>query len=155
MRTEPIVIDRVDGPVTVEVNTFGNPRVLVGGIPGTGRRDVFDLPAVGGGTVRAKLKTKLLDAYPVIEIDGVNHRTGPETPVVLRILIMIPFLLAIKGGLIGGAFGVVGFVGNHSIARNDRSTGAKAARMILATLGVGLAYLGVAGIVVAALDQPA
>ena len=150
MQTEPMVIAGVDGPVAVEVNALGSPRVLVDGVPGSGRRNVFELPAVGGGTVRAKVKGNLLDAYPVIEIDGVKHRTGPETPAVLRILILLPFLLVIAGGLIGGLFGGVGFAVNHSIARSDRSTGAKAVLMILAGLGVSLAYLVLAGIIVAA-----
>ncbi|MGS2617722.1 hypothetical protein ACVCAH_24840 [Micromonospora sp. LZ34] len=136
--------------MAVEVKALGSPRVLVGGVPGTGRRKVFDLPAVGGGTVRAKLKSTILDPYPVIEIDGVQHRTGPETPAVLRILILLPFLLVFVGGLIGGLFGGVGFAINHSIARSDQSTGAKAALMLLATLGVCLAYLVLAGTVLAA-----
>jgi hypothetical protein len=150
MQTEPIVIDRVNGPVAVEVKALGSPRVLVGGIAETGRRNVFELPAVGGGTVRAKVKSNLLDPYPVIEIDGVKHRTGPETPAVLRILIFLPFLLVLAGGLIGGLFGGVGFAINHSIARSDRSAGAKATLMILVTLGVCLAYVVLAGTVLAA-----
>ncbi|MFG3687000.1 hypothetical protein [Micromonospora sp. NPDC047740] len=141
--------------MAVEVKALGTPRVLVGGIPETGRRNVFELPAVGGGTVRAKLRSNLLDPYPVIDIDGVKHRTGPKTPVVLRVLILLPFLLVIKGGLIGGLFGGVGFAVNHSIARSDRSTGAKAALMILAALGVCLAYLVLASIVQAAWEQQA
>ncbi|WP_089005325.1 hypothetical protein [Micromonospora viridifaciens] len=139
----------------VEVKALGTPRVLVGGIPETGRRNTFELPAVGGGTVRAKLKTNIVDPYPVIEIDGVKHRTGPNTPVVLRVLMLLPFLLVLKGGLIGGLFGGVGFAVNHSIALSDRSTGAKAALMILAALGVCLVYLVLAGIVLTAVEQQA
>lgn len=154
MQTQPIVIDRVAGPVVVETRTFGNPRVLVGGMPEAGRRNVFQLPAEGGGTVRAKVKDTLLDAYPVIEIDGVKHRTGPETPRALQILCLLPWLMVIKGGLVGATFAAIGFVINRSIVRGDRSTGASAALMILATLGVALAYLFVAALVWFAMGQP-
>ncbi|MET7808863.1 hypothetical protein [Micromonospora chersina] len=154
MHTEPIVIDRVAGPVVVDVSVWKN-TVLVAGIPQQGRRGVVQLPAVGGGWLRAKLKqANLFDPYPVIEVDGVKHRTGPETPYPLRLLGLLPFLLIIGGALLGGLIALPCIAANRAIARSDRSTAAKAFLMILVLAAGVLGYLCAAGIYWYAAGQP-
>jgi hypothetical protein len=138
----------------VEMNTFtGRGTISVGGIPEHGRRGIFELPAEGGGRVRAKLRASLLDPYPTIEVDGVKHRTGPESPIILRLLGLLPFGLVFVGGLIGGLIGGVGVCVNLAVARGKQSMAVKALLMTLVLMGAALAYLVAAGVVAAAVTD--
>jgi hypothetical protein len=97
VRTEPLTITGLAGPVVLETNFLtGKHSITVRGHPAprAGRR--FTLPTAGGGTVEA-VRDQFLDAYPNLEIHGVKHRTGPPTPMVLRILALVPILLH-RGG---------------------------------------------------------
>src|SRR5260370_19852895 len=95
MRTEPLNIDGLAGPVEVHVNAlFGSPTVTVGGHEASRvGRATYALPVAGGGTTDAMLRGGFIDTYPSLEINGVKHRTGPQAPVPVRILILLPLLL--------------------------------------------------------------
>lgn len=146
MRTEPVTIDGLAGPVVVTMNTFtGRSSLTVGGVPANGtRRGNYTLPTANGGTVAARVRANLLDPYPTIEIAGVKHRTGPAVPVLLRVLSLLPLVLVV-GGAIGGAMGGLGAVGNLALARGSQSTAVKAAMMIMVLVGAAVAYLVIAG----------
>lgn len=133
MRTEPVNIEGLAGPVVVTVNSFsGRHSIAVGGRPVKGtRRGRYTLPTADGGTVEGKLRSTLLDPYPTIEIAGVKHRTGPSTSLALRVLGLLPLLLVGVGGLIGGAIGGVGVIVNLGIVRGSQSTAVKALLMIV------------------------
>ncbi|PWU49160.1 hypothetical protein DLE60_33685 [Micromonospora globispora] len=93
----------------------------------------------------AKLSSGLFDPWPSIDIAGVKHRTGPRIPVLLQILIALPFLLVLAGGgLIGGLIGGTAMVINIAIARGRQSTPVKALLM-LCVLGAFLLVLGIIG----------
>lgn len=146
MRTQPVTIEGLAGPVVVDVNTLtGRQSLMVGGqsIPGTRRGD-YTLPTADGRAVPAKVRTSLVDPYPTIEIAGVKHRTGPALPVALRLLALLPFLLVFVGGAIGGALGAVGVVVNLSLARISQSTAVKALLMVGVLVATAMAYLVVA-----------
>jgi hypothetical protein len=133
MRTEPMFISGLAGPVVVTVNPFtGKQSVTVAGYPVPRRgRGHCTLPAAEGGVVAARVRSSFADPYPVIEIGGVKHRTGPSVPVVLRVLAVLPIVLVGIGGLIGGAIGGAGVVGNLAILRTAQSAVVKVVWMIL------------------------
>jgi hypothetical protein len=133
MRTEPVNIAGLAGPVVVTVNAVtGKHSVTVGGRPATGgtRRGDYGLPTTDGRTVAAKVRSSLLDPYPTIEIAGVKYRTGPSVPVALRVLALLPLVLVL-GGLIGGVIGALGIATNLGIARWSQSNAVKAVLMIV------------------------
>jgi hypothetical protein len=145
VKTEPITIDGVAGPVVVTTPTlWGRPALTVGGQPAArvGPRQ-YTLPATAGGMVDAALRAGFADPYPSVEVNGVRHRTGPKVPVVLRILTLLPILL-VTGGALGGGIGALGVVTNLTVARTKIPSVAKAPIMI----GVGavafLVWLAVA-----------
>ncbi len=119
MRTDPITIDVVDGPIVVTTSAWGRADVTVGGVPAprTGSRE-FALPGKRGRTVQAIVRSRLTDPYPSLEIGGISHRTGPKVPAVLQVLAMLPFLLVTVGGILGGIIGAFGVVANLAVARN-------------------------------------
>lgn len=146
MYTEPVTIEGVAGPVVVNSNAMtGKNTLTVGGapVPG-GRRGRFELPAVGGGTVPAKVRTNLMDPYPTIEVAGVKHRTGPASPLVLKILGLLPFGL-IAGGLVGALLGFAAVTTNLAVTRTDQPTVVKAVLMIVVLMAAIGAYLIVVG----------
>lgn len=100
VNTEPISIDGVAGPIVVTPRAlWGQPTVSVGGVTvsRSGRRQ-YTLPAVDGGAVKATVRTTFTDPYPTAEVNGVQHRTGPSLPVILRVLTPLPILLITIGG---------------------------------------------------------
>lgn len=148
MRTEPIHINGLAGPVVVATQTLGAARIMVGESNATRtRRNRYLLPAVDGTLVDAKLSGGMFDPWPSIEIAGVKHRTGPPVPVLLQILIALPFVLVLglRGGLIGGVIGGVALVTNMTIARGRQSTPVKALLM-LCVLGAGFVALAMIGL---------
>lgn len=132
MRTAPMSIDGLAGPVVLNVNAFtGKHSVTVDGHPVMGtRRGNYTLPTADGRTVPATLRSSLLDPYPTIEIAGVKHRTGPSVPVAVRVLALLPLVLLL-GGLIGGAIGGLGAAINLGVARGSQSTAVKSLLMIM------------------------
>ena len=150
MRTEPTTIQGLAGPVVVDMNTLtGKSTLSVGGVPAeVRRRGYYLLPTAGGGTVEARVRATLLDPYPVLHINGAKHRTGPASPMVLRVLGLLPLLLLAVGGALGGIVAAFGVILNLSVQRGSQSTAVKAVIM-LAVLGAAtLTYLALAGLVV-------
>lgn len=136
MNTEPISIDGVAGPIVVTTNAFwGRAVVSVDGVPAprTGKRR-YTLPGAAGGAIEATLRSAFADPYPTVEVNGVQHRTGPSIPVVLRVLAPLPILLVAVGGALGGLIGALGFVANLAVARTRASSVVKGLIMV----GVGV-----------------
>ncbi|MCY1137148.1 hypothetical protein OWR29_03995 [Actinoplanes sp. Pm04-4] len=142
MRTEPITIDGVAGPVVVTTGRFGGAaRVEVNGevVPQLGDRH-HRLPATGGGTVEAVVRGGTFDPYPTVEVGGVKHRTGPKVNGVVQALAFAPMIMAITSGLVGGLVGLAGVLANATLLRSRLRPGAK----VLAVIGVDLAVIVVA-----------
>jgi hypothetical protein len=96
------------------------------------------LPAATGRAIDATVRSAFADPYPTLEVNGVQHRTGPTVPVVLRVLAPLPILLVAIGGLLGGLIGALAFGANLAVARTRTPSFVKALIMI----GVGVvAYL--------------
>ncbi|WP_200209554.1 hypothetical protein [Micromonospora coerulea] len=144
MRTEPIHIDGLAGPIVVTAPTFRAPSITVGERSATRTRgNKYLLPAADGQLVDAKLSNGLLDPYPSIEIAGVKHRTGPRMPVLLQIMSALPlvvFIPLLHGGLIGGLVAGIALLTNLKIARGSHSTPVKAVIM-LCVLGAATVVL--------------
>ncbi|WP_433532682.1 hypothetical protein ACQPYA_12010 [Micromonospora sp. CA-263727] len=152
MNTEAISIDGVAGPVVVTTNAFwGRPVVTVAGVPAprTGSRR-YALPAVAGGTVDATVRSALADPYPTVEVNGVQHRTGPPVPAVLRVLAPLPILLVVVGGAVGGLIGALGFMANLAVARTPASSVVKALSMVGVGVAASVAWLAIAVAVLSA-----
>ncbi len=145
MRTEPLMIAGIAGPIVLDVNAItGKHSVTVGGHPASGtRRGNYTLPTADGQTIPAKLRSNIFDPHPTLEIAGVTHRTGPSQPIALRVLMVLPLLLVI-GGLIGGVIGALGIGVNLGIARGQQSTAVKALLMIVVLALTVVAYVAVA-----------
>ena len=146
MNTEPISINGVAGPVVISTNAFwGRPGVTVGGLPAprTGKRR-YALPTLAGGDVDATVRTGFADPYPTVEVDGVQHRTGPTVPVILRVLAPLPILLVAVGGLVGGIIGALGFAANLTIARTRTPAAVKALVMLAVAGAACVVWLGIA-----------
>ncbi|MEV6410529.1 hypothetical protein [Kribbella sp. NPDC051718] len=131
MRTEPMVVEGLAGPVVIDVNAFtGKHSVTVGvqEVRGT-RRGNYTLPTLDGQSVAAKLHSSLLDPHPSLEIAGTRYRTGPSLPLVVRVLVILPLVLLV-GGLIGGLIGAAGIAANLGIVRGQQSTAVKSLLMV-------------------------
>ena len=138
MRTEPLTIRGLAGPVVVSTNGLsGRYGITVGGHPASRiGRARYALAVPGGGTVEAKVRGGFLDAYPSLEINGVTHRTGPRTPLALRALALSPIGLLLLGGLLGGLVGGLGAATNFAIARSRVPTAVKALLMLVVLAAV-------------------
>jgi hypothetical protein len=114
----PIVIERIAGPVTVRLPAFGAPVVEVDGTRIAGRRGFYDLPATNGQTIEARVRPGFMEPFPRLEVLGVSHRTGPETPITLRLAAILPAML-FAFGLLGALVGVVAIVTNWALLRSS------------------------------------
>lgn len=146
MRTEPLSIAGIAGPIVVARNAFwGTTTVTVGGIPApkVGKR-LFALPATAGGVIEAYIPRTFFDPYPSVEIDGIPHRTGPTVPVALKVLAALPLLLAGIGGAAGGLFGALGLLTNLAVARTRLPSAAKALVMVGVSIVAFVVWLTIA-----------
>jgi hypothetical protein len=132
MRTEPLAIQGLAGPVVLTSGFLSNKySVTVGGLPATHiGRGRYSLPAAGGGTVEATVRSGFADPYPTLEINGVKHRSGPPVPLALRVLALVPIALIGFGGLLGGLIGGLGVMANLAVASQPRSAVVKALLML-------------------------
>jgi hypothetical protein len=155
VKTEPITIDGVAGPVVVTTHPFwGQPALMVGGQPAARvRRRQYTLPATVGGTVDAAVRMGFADPYPSVEVIGVRHRTGPNVPVVLRALALMPILLVAVGGLLGGLIGALGVVANLAVARTRIPSAVKSLIMIGVGVVAVVVWLAIAVAVRGAISQ--
>jgi hypothetical protein len=145
MRTGPLQIEGLAGPVVITSNSFtGRQSITVGGQPVPGSRlHGYKLPTADGRTVDARLRTSLYEPYPSLKIGDVTIRTGPPVPIVLRMLALLPFGLII-GGLIGALAGAAGILANMAIARSSRTTAAKAVLMVMVLAAGVVVWLSLA-----------
>jgi hypothetical protein len=150
VRTEPLTIRGVAGPLVVTHNFFlGRYAVTVGGKPAkriSGR--TFALPRSGGGTVEATMHGGFLDAYPSVDVAGVRYRTGPPIPVGLRILAFLPILLVTIGGLLGAIVGLVGAAANMAVARLPQPAALKALMMVGVLIAAVIVWYLLASVVI-------
>ncbi|MFE9187979.1 hypothetical protein ACFYL6_00065 [Micromonospora sp. NPDC007208] len=149
MNTEPLHVAGVAGPIVVTTKAFGGrPAVTVAGVPAPRIGKRYALPTADGGVVQATVRTAVADPYPTVEVNGVQHRTGPSIPVLLRILALLPILLFTVGGIIGGLVGAFGVLANLTVARTRMAPAVKALVMV----GVGIATVIVWLVVAVALN---
>ena len=102
----------------------------------------FRVPTVYGDTTRAQLRSSWFDSHPRLVVDGVEYRTGPGTPLPLRLAILLPLALVFVGGVPGLGIGAVGVLVNFAIVRSSMLLSVKL-MLMAAVLGSGfLAWLG-------------
>jgi len=155
MRSGPITIPDVAGPVLVDTNFWtGKQSVTVADVPvpSSGRRR-FLLPTVDGSAAEAKVTSTLFAPYPTIDINGVKHLTGPALPTLLKILLILPIGLAGIGAVPGALIGAVGIVANSTIARGSASTTVKALYMLGVLVGAIVVWALVHDAIVGAVNS--
>ncbi len=117
---KPILVDGVTGPVTVTTNVFGGDvRLFVHGRPVPQEVVIvpeFRLPLAAGGTAAARVHLGPADPCPSIEVGGRRYRSEPRPSVLLRVLALLPLVLAL-GGLVGVLLGVLALVANVALVR--------------------------------------
>src|SRR5262245_38075039 len=154
VRTEPLMIAGLAGPVVVE-SSFLSDRytITAGGFPAArvGRKR-YALPTAGWGPVDATVTGGFFAAYPTLTINGVKHRTGPPVPVVLRFVAVVPFALVFLGGLVGGLFGGIGWAVNMAILRLGLPWAAKAVLMLAVLVATFLTWVAVASLIAGAIS---
>ncbi|SCF12142.1 hypothetical protein GA0074696_2856 [Micromonospora purpureochromogenes] len=136
MRTEPLKIPTLAGPVVLDIKNdlTGRHGVTVGSTEVIGsRRGHYNLPTTDGGSVAARIRTGVFDPYPTITIADEKYRTGPAIPFTLQLLMVLPFGLIALGSLIGGAIACPALLVNRVIVRTDMPTALKALLMLAVT----------------------
>jgi hypothetical protein len=150
MTNQPIAIPGVVSPVSVNSNVWtGKQTVMVGDRPAasTGKR-VYAFPTTDGGTVEGTVsRTSLINPFPTLEVGGVKHATGPELPVALRVLMVVPILLVALGGLVGAVIAIGAVLINFNVARSTRTTAIKATLMTLTFIAAFAVWATVASII--------
>lgn len=139
MRTQPITIEGVKGEVVVATTWRGGVGVYVDGKEAPKRgQDRWELPAVRGANLEALLQLKFWQVFPSLEVNGVEHRTGPNTPIPLIILAGLPLIIVITSWY-GIFFGVATALLNQSALRESTNLWVRIARiMVQNVLGIGL-----------------
>jgi hypothetical protein len=152
VRTEPLMIAGLAGPVVVESPFWANRFLItVGGQPATRTgRGRYSLPGAGGGVREAIVRGGFLDMYPTLEINGVRHRTGPVTPLPLRALALLPIALLLLGGVLGGIIGALGVAVNRTVARLPVHAVVKALLMVCVLAVAAVVWVSVAAAITAA-----
>ena len=133
---------RVDHPgfrrqtLTVFVNGFSSPRLLLDGAPVEGRRQVYELLDDAGQTVTLTLKPGFPDILPKVIFAGEPALAlGPPLPWYAWVLAALPMTLTVAGGALGGALGGMAAATTLIAFRRDFSTPTK----IAIGLGCGFA----------------
>jgi len=145
VQTQPLHIEGLAGPLVLTVNSItGGHSIIVGDQPAekTGR-SAYLLPTGDGEAVEAKLhRTRLGERYPVLEIDGVEHPTGPPVPSWLRIMALLP-LLSAAFGPVQAVIAVAGVLLNFQLLSMGWSSTVKTLMVIgvaavAVTIGLGV-----------------
>lgn len=127
VRSEPVEIPEVAGPVTVERRFLRRLRVEVGGTAVPALHREFPLPTHGRLPKRAWIRNAY-DPLPALEVDGIVYRFGPHNPWWLRASAVVPFIW-----IAGGTAGVITAAAGASAAAAVLNTRLTTARKMLAT----------------------
>lgn len=147
VRTQPLYVDEVDGPIVVSTGRRGwlgvDFMIEVDGEPAE-RVDStrWMLPGTDGTPQPAMLRGKPWDVFPTLVVAGQDVRTGPTMPWWLVLLAALPAILCAPFdapfGFTSFVVGVVVLLANHLALREAPTMGQRAIRVIVQ------AFLGVA-----------
>jgi hypothetical protein len=120
VRTDPLTVAGLAGPVVLESSLLASKySITVGGQPATRvGRGRYTFPATGGTVVQAAVRGGFLAPYPSLVIDGVTYQTGPQVPLILRVLATLPIALVGVGGAVGGVIGAAAVIANMTVLRS-------------------------------------
>ncbi len=104
--------------------------------------------------MEGSVRPGLFDPYPSLEVNGIRHRTGPQVPVALRILALVPIGLIGLGGLVGGLIGALGVFANLAVARRSMPAIVKALLMLAVLAVTVVVWLIVALAITSAIGVP-
>ncbi len=153
VRSAELSLPEVSGPIVIDTNMWsGRHQVEVAGQPAAPLgRNVFDLPASAGGTVQGRVRFHYLRRpFPALEIGGVLHPTGPAVPTWLAIIALLPIVLLVVGGLLGGLLAAGAIVGNVAVLRTRMGVGAKAGAVAGIILAAVVVFVVLATLVLSA-----
>lgn len=147
VHTTPIMIPGVAGWVSVTLPALGRADVTVNGLPAQRLRGSdFLLPGINGTPILVKLKRGVANPFPNILTADASYLTGPELPVFLKVLLLMPIILIPFSGILFGAiFGVPAFFANLHVSRILPTNAGKGAAMAGINLAALLGLIAVYG----------
>ena len=141
-------IEAVAGQVRVSPQKFfGGARVSIDGaeLPRSWGR--FTLPLKAGGTTTGRFTQGLRDTVAPFTVDGTSYPLGPQMPVWLAVVAILPLGLIGIGGMAGALAGALAWTLNRKIATQDLPLPVQAAAMVAMGVSALVVYVGVAVLV--------
>ncbi|MFN8074338.1 MAG: hypothetical protein U0Q15_02820 [Kineosporiaceae bacterium] len=139
MRSQPLFVDEVDGPIVVSSSRrgrFGLQFVIEvdGEAAERNGPDRWLLPGVDGTPQPAVLRGKPWDVFPTLAVAGQEVRVGPTMPWWLIALALLPAILCAPFkapfGLTSFVIGVVALLVNQLALREAPTMGQRAIRVV-------------------------
>jgi hypothetical protein len=148
MSERELSIPGIQGRVTVSPpGLFRGAEVRVDGAPakrkGWGK---LLLPRADGSLAEARLVDHFTRTVPSLQIGSEKHEAGEAIPPLQVVFALLPFVLLVIGGAIGGACGAVAFVVNQGVIRSQKAPALKLMLMLGSTLVAAAVYFVLAGL---------
>jgi hypothetical protein len=133
--------------------TFTGAKLMLNGQEVAKQNGFFNLRSNAGSTLAVKLKGRILDPIPNLEVGGQIIQLAPSLQWYQYAWMGIPIVLVFGGGAIGGLCGGLAAALSSRIFRSDRTEGMKYALTGLISLGAFFTYFVIAGTIVAAIRK--
>jgi hypothetical protein len=133
--------------------TFTGAKLMLNGQPVAKQNGLFQLRSNAGSTMAVKFKNRFLDPIPNLEVGGQTIQLVPALQWYQYVWMGLPLLLVFGGGAIGGFCGGVATVSSSRVFRSDLSDGMKYGLTGLISAAGFLAYIVIAGTIMAALKH--
>ena len=128
-------------------------KLVLNGQPVAKQNGLFQLRSNTGSTMDVKFKNRFLDPIPNLEVGGQTIQLVPALAWYQYVWLALPLLLVFGGGAIGGFCGGLAAVSSSRVFRSDLSEGMKYGLTGLISATGVIAYLLIAGTVMAALKH--
>jgi hypothetical protein len=124
--------------------TFAGPKLTLDGQPLPQRRGLFQLRSNGGSVLNIKLKGRLLDPIPDLEVGGQTITLVPPLQWYQYAWMSLPLLLLFLGGAIGGFCGGLAATLSSRVFRSDLSENMQYAASAFISSAACVTYLLIA-----------
>ena len=132
---------------------FAGAQLVMNGQPLIKQNGVYQLRSNNGSNLAVKVKPRLLDPIPNLEVGGRTIQLMPALEWYQYVWMAIPITLVFMGGALGGLCGgAAAFTSGH-IFRSDRSEIAKYGLTGLLSAAAFVTYFVIASVVLAAMKK--
>jgi hypothetical protein len=132
---------------------LSGPKLMLNGQPVSKQGGSFQLRSNAGSAMAVKLKARLLDPIPNLEVGGQTIQLVPPLAWYQYMWMSLPIVMVFGGGAIGGMCGALAAGMNSRVFRSDLSEGMKYALTGVVSVGSFLTYLVVAGVITRAIHK--